>query len=182
MLTAFLSQLTQNRLPMSGEMALPCEGPQEPDSSRVPSNPEYMRRRARDRIGAFGPARREVPPKSAWGKCSVTERPGQRKYLCAGVPTAYIVSGCWELKRNFRIQLPSCALRESREEIFYAAFVCLRPCFILAIYCSHLFLTTNRRPPVRRFWRLFLPQHAVVESDSARIRWRLWLQPSQLGV
>ena len=29
--------------------------------------------------------------------------PGERKYLCAGVPKGYIVSG-WELKRNFRLK------------------------------------------------------------------------------
>ena len=62
-----LGHLMKNRLRVSGEMAIPCENPLEPDSSRVTSNAECMRRWALDPIGAFRSARREVPPKSSSG-------------------------------------------------------------------------------------------------------------------
>src|ERR1019366_6537441 len=63
-----LGHLMETCLRVSGEMAIPCENPLEPDSSRVTSNAEYMRRWALDPIGAFRSARREVPPKSCCGK------------------------------------------------------------------------------------------------------------------
>src|ERR1017187_5131992 len=68
------------------------------------------------------------------------------------------------------------------KEKFYAALPCLRPWFIPAPNRCELFLTTNRCPPVHRFWRVLVSRHAVVESHSARIRWRFWRQRSQLGV
>ena len=51
-------------------MAIPCENPQEPDSSPIPSKPEVMRKVEWDRIGAVRSESREAPEKLVSGRLS----------------------------------------------------------------------------------------------------------------